>query len=586
MRFLGNLLAAILGCIIGFCILFFMFVIFVALISNADEGIVVKKDSVLEMQLQTPVKDYVGGSDDGPLSALYAPSVGLDEILHAIEVAKGDSNIKGISLNNNFLLTGMAQTKAIRDALLDFKESGKFVYAYADFYTQKDYYLASVADSVFVNNVGNMDFKGLSAEVLYYKSLQEKTGLKMEVVRHGKYKSAVEPFLEDTMSDANRSQLQELLTSVWGVMAEEIAQSRNLSLEDVNRIADDLGARNPELAQANHLVDAHLFYDEYEDKLKKATGKAMDGEVNYVELDDYIQASKGKTLYKGKDKIAVIYAQGEILYGEGGPNYIAQGMINNAIREAVDNEEVKAIVLRVDSPGGNALTSDLIWREIQLAKRQKPVVVSMGNVAASGGYYISVGADKIYAQPNTITGSIGVFGTLPNASGLAQKIGINAEQVGTHKNAVDYSLFEPLSPEFRHVVLEGVENTYATFLTRVAMGRGMTTEAVDSIAQGRVWSGTDAKRIGLVDELGGLEDAIAGAAELAGVDTYGIKKYPKYKTGLERLMENLSQAKTQMGDAALKEELGPEAYSVVSEIKGALQQKGIQVRMPYILNIK
>lgn len=586
MKFLRNLLAAILGCLMAFGIIFIMFFIFAALLGSSSDEVNIKNNSILELQLQSPVKDYVGGDSDDPFSGFFEASQGLNDIVHAIAIAKNDDRIKGISLNNNILMTGMAQTKAIRDAIKEFKEEGKFVYAYGDFYMQKDYYLASVADSIFLNQVGKMDFKGLSSEVLFYKDLQEKTGIKIEVIRHGKYKSAVEPFLANEMSDANRTQIKELLESLWGSMLTEIAESRNITEEKLNNIADTLGGRSPKLAKASGLIDDVVFYDQYEGKLKEAAGIAYVDDMYYVDMDDYITYSSKKRIHKGKDKIAVIYAQGEILYGEGGPDIIAQGIINKALIKAREDESVKAIVLRVNSPGGNALTSDLIWREVELTKEFKPLVVSMGNVAASGGYYIAAGADKIFAEPTTITGSIGVFGTIPNINELAKDIGINAEQVGTNKNSVDYSLFEPMTDNFRNVIQEGVEETYNTFLDRVAIGRGISADEVNEMAQGRVWSGIDAKRLGLIDELGGLDDAIEKAASLAGVETYSINNYPKYKSGFERFMEDFSGASAKVKEDFIAEEIGIEAYGIIKDVKAVMQQEGIQARVPFILNIK
>jgi len=563
-----------------------MFLIFASLLGTTEEGVVIKNNSVLELQLQLPVSDYVGGSADDPFANFYTQSQGLDEILNAIVVAKDDEDIKGISINNNFLLAGLAQTQAIRRALKDFKSDGKFIYTYGDFYMQKDYYLASIADSIFINPVGILDFRGLSSEVLFYKDLQEKTGVKMEVIRHGKYKSAVEPYLSNEMSDANRTQIQELISSLWSSMIEEIATGRNMLPKDLNNIADTLGGRSPELAKASGLIDDIIFYDQYEDKLKFAVDAELDKDLNIISLEDYVRRSNKKIKKSGDDKIAVIFAQGEIIYGEGGPSLIGQGMMNKAIIKAKEDEDVKAIVLRVDSPGGSALTSDIIWREVELAKEVKPVLVSMGNVAASGGYYIAAGADKIFAEPTTITGSIGVFGTVPNLTELAENIGINAEQVGTNKNAVEYSLFEPMNDSFRMVVQESVEATYETFLQRVAQGRNKTIAEVDSMAQGRVWSGVDAKRIGLVDELGNLNDAINEAAKMANLKTYGIKKFPKYKTGIERLMEDMGAISTSAKKSAIEEEIGVEAYRILKEVKTAMEQKGVQARMPFVIDIK
>lgn len=563
-----------------------MFLVLAALIGQGEDTVMVRDNSVLEIQLQTPINDYVGMDDSNPFAGLFNLNQGLDDILHAIRVAKEDHKIKGISLNNNVLMAGLSQTQAIRNALMEFETSGKFIYAFGDFYTQKDYYLASVANEVSLNPVGALDFKGLSTEVLFFKDLQEKTGVKMEVIRHGKYKSAVEPFLANEMSDANRTQIKELLDALWGSMLIHISDSRQISIENLNQIADTLGTRTSEYAALSGLIDDVVFFDEYEAKIKKTLEIHEDEDINYIPLSDYIKTASKKKINKGKDKIAIIYAQGEIWYGEGGSDVIGQGIINDALKEAREDDDVKAIVLRINSPGGSALASDIIWREIEITKGFKPVVVSMGDVAASGGYYIAAGADKIFAEPTTITGSIGVFGTVPNISELAENIGVNAEQVGTNKNSVEYSLFEPMNDSFRSNVLEGIETTYETFLDRVAQGRGMSMDQADSVAQGRVWSGVDAKRLGLVDKLGGLDDAIAEAAQLVGLDNYGIKRLPKYKSDFEKLMEDFGGASTKSKQKIIQQEIGAEAYAILKEIKLALENKGVQARMPFTLNIK
>ncbi len=586
MNFLRNFLAAILGCMVAIGIIFMMFFILVSLLGSDEDAVTVKNNSILEIQLQRPIADYTGTSEVNPFSGLFEESQGLDEILHAITVAKDDERIKGISINNNFIIAGLAQTQTLRKALTEFKEKGKFVYAYGDFYTQKDYYLASVADSVFINPVGVLDFKGLSSEVLFFKDLQDKTGIKMEVIRHGKYKSAVEPYLENEMSDANREQIKDLIQSLWNSMVAEISNDRNISEQDLNSIADTLGGRTPKYAKLSGLLDEVVFYDEYESKLANALAIEESAEIDYINLDDYTKYANKKVLKSGKDKIAVIFAQGEIFYGEGGPDIIGQGIINKALIRARKDDKVKAIVLRVNSPGGSALTSDIIWREVELTKAIKPVIVSMGNVAASGGYYIAAGAHKIFAEPTTITGSIGVFGTVPNVSELAGDIGINAEQVGTNKNAVDYSLFEPMTDRFRNQVQEGIEDTYETFLERVAQGRNITIAQADSLAQGRVWSGVDAKRLGLVDELGTLEDAIEAAANMVELSSYGIKKFPKYKSGFERFMEDLGGARAKTKEGMIREEIGEEFYTILKNVKSITEQKGVQARMPFTLNIK
>jgi protease-4 len=586
MKFLRNLLAAILGSLIAFGILFVMFFVFAALIGSAGDGVVVKENSVLKISLDEPIYDYYGTDENDPFAGLFEEGQGLDDILHAIEVAKTDNRIQGISIKNNFLLAGLAQTQELRKALEDFKESGKKVYALADFYGQKDYYLASVADKVFMNPQGIMDFKGLSSEVLYLKELQEKSGIKMEVIRHGKYKSAVEPFLSDTMSEENRTQIKELLSSIWNEMLTEISTARGLSLDELNTIADSLGARTPEMAVNAGLLDGLRYQDEYQEDWKEALGIGENDDINVVSLSEYVSVAKNKNRPSGKDKIAIVYAQGEILYGEGGRDVIGQGTMMRALKKARENDNIKAVVLRVDSPGGSSLVSDMIWREVVLTKEVKPVVVSFGNVAASGGYYLAVGADKIFAEPTTITGSIGVFGTIPNIHEFSDEIGINAEQVGTNANSVDYSFFEPMTERFRKQLEESIEMTYETFLERVASGRNMSVEEVNEVAQGRVWSGQDALDKGLVDELGNLEAAIAEAAEMAGLEKYGIRKYPKYKSDLERLMEDFSSAKLKIGESVIKEELGEEAYQTLKQLKQMTEQQGVQARMPFTLTIK
>lgn len=586
MNFLRNLLAAIFGCIIAFGIIFFMFLIFISLLGTMEDGVVIKNNSVLELQIQKPVNDYVGNNDQDPFSGLFSESHGLDDILHAVAVAKEDNNIKGISINNNFLLSGMAQTQAIRKALEDFKDSGKFIYAYSDFFMQKDYYLASVADEIYLNEIGAVDFKGLSTEVLFFKDFQEKSGIKMEVIRHGKYKSAVEPFLANEMSNENRTQIKELLDSLWDAMIKDIALSRNITPEELNKIADTLGGRTAKYANFSGLVDGTVHFDQYEEFLKTAAGISSDKDISYVALNDYIKFAKNKNLVSSKDKIAVVYAQGDIFYGEGSATIIGQGIIGDALKKARDDKNVKAVVLRVNSPGGSALASDIIWREIEITKASKPVVVSMGDYAASGGYYIAVGAHKIFAEPTTITGSIGVFGTIPNVSELTKKMGINAEQVGTNRKSVGYSFFEPMNEDFRGDMQESIEEMYQTFLKRVSKGRNISMEEADQLAQGRVWSGTDAKRLGLVDEIGGLDDAIVAAADLAEIETYSIRKFPKYKSGFEQLMEMMGGTSAKVKQSMIEEEIGLEAYTILKQIKSVMEQEGLQARLPFVFSIK
>ncbi|QHI38233.1 Protease 4 [Kordia antarctica] len=588
MNFFKRVLSTIVG--IGvFCALCFILLLFFIFASaGADKNpIVVKNNSILELSLDAPIYDYAGKFDysEIPFFPNDPKFDGLFNIIDAINYAATDSKIKGISIKNNFIQAGMAQTKALRDALLKFKESGKFIVSYGDYYSQKDYYLNSVADTIYVNPVGGLDFKGLAMERMYYKDFQEKYGVKMEVIRHGKYKSAVEGYLNQEMSEANREQISVFLMSIWDEMKKEIGASRNMTSEQLNTLADELAGRTAKLALASKLIDKIGYEDEYEAGIQHALGE--NSKVNRVTIYDYAAyTGKKVTVKKSDDKIAVIYAQGQIMYTEGSKDVIGQGIINKALKEAREDDKVKAIVIRVNSPGGSALASELIWREIELTKKVKPVIVSMGDLAASGGYYIACNADKIFAEPNTITGSIGVFGTIPNMHKLAEDLGINAEQVGTNKNAAGYSVFEPMSDEQRTLIKEGIEDIYDLFTQRVADGRGMTQAAVDSIAQGRVWTGNDAIKIGLVDEIGGLDMAILAAADAAEMKTYKIKELPIYEMDLESLLSQYTGGFIQSKEELMKEELGEKNYLLLQKMKKLTQMQGPQLLLPYEIEIK
>ena len=588
MKFIGNVLATIIGIFI-FCMIFFFGIILIgAVFGGDDDTVTVKKNSVIELDLSEVSLDYAGKINFKDFNYFETNHNGLTDVLNAIDNAKTDDKIQGISILKNQSNLGLAQSQAIRKKLADFKKSGKFVVAYSDYLTQKDYYLNSVADTVYLNPIGELDFKGLSSEVLFMKELQEKTGIKMEVIRHGKYKSAVEPYLNQEMSPANREQVTVLLNSVWNTIVSDISESRNISIDSLNAIANQLNARTPELALAHNLIDKVSYEDEYHNAIKTKLKVAKKEDYNTISILDYAKNNATSISdYTKKDIIAVIYAQGEIRGGEGEVNIIGEGSIKRSLKAAREDKNVKSIVLRIDSPGGSALTSELIWREIELTKKIKPVVVSMGNVAASGGYYIACNANTIFAEKSTITGSIGVFGMLPNMSTFAKNIGINAEQVKTHDNASGYSLFEPIDENFKKITLESIETIYGTFLKRVAEGRKMTTAQVDSIAQGRVWTGTDALKIGLVDKIGGLEDAIKHAATLGKTKSYQVENYPEYEQSFEDLLNNLTGISMfQTKDALLREHLGEESYLLIQQIKKANQLKGVQALMPFELNIK
>jgi protease-4 len=587
MKFLGNVLATVIGLFVFWMIFFFGIIIIGAIAGGNEDIVTIEENSVIELDLSQVTLDYAGKTSYKDFNYFEADHDGVTDILNAIEAAKNDDKIKGISILNNQSQLGLAQMKSVRDKLEEFKKTGKFVYAYANYYSQDEYYLNSIANKVYLNPVGEVDFKGLSAEILYLKELQEKSGVKFEVIRHGKYKSAVEPFLAQEMSPENREQMTVLLQSIWNTIVADIAKSRKLTVAQLDAIANTLGARTPELALANKLVDQVAYEDEYHNAIRNILKVDKKEKYNSISITDYAKtAALTVDDYSKDDIIAVIYAQGEIMGGEGDVNVIGEGSIKRSLEEARNDDDVKSIVLRVDSPGGNALTSELIWREIEITKKVKPVVVSMGNYAASGGYYIAANANRIFAEPNTITGSIGVFGMLPNMNQLSKNIGINAEQVKTHTNASGYSIFEPMDENFKGYVLESIEKTYATFLKRVAKGRNMSTAQVDAMAQGRVWTGMDAKKLGLVDEIGGLEAAIKYAAKLGKTTSYRTENFPEYEKNFEDFLSNFTGiAALQTREQLLKEQLGEEGFQMLEQIKRVKSRKGIQAMMPYEISI-
>lgn len=591
--FIKNVLSTVVGLFL-FSFIFFFIIIIIGIIAAAAAGgsndttVVVDNNSVIELDLTEVTNDYSGKFKYKDFAMFDSePKEGLMDVIKAIDVAKKDDRIKGITITNSASMLGIAQNKALRDELEAFKKSGKFIVAYSDGYSQKDYYLNSVADTLYLNPVGEIDFKGLSSEVMFYKDLQDKTGIHMEVIRHGKYKSAVEPFISNEMSPANREQITALLNSVWSSVVIDISKSRKIPVDSLNSIADRLGARTPELAKQAKLIDKIGYLDEYQAGIKKALKIKKDEDYKSVAILDYVKATALNDIMNGaKDEIAIIYAQGEIRSGEGDVDVVTEDVMRKALKEARENDDVKAIVLRVDSPGGSALTSELIWRDIELTKKVKPVVVSMGNVAASGGYYISCNANRIFAEQGTITGSIGVFGMLPNFTELSNRIGIHTEEVSTHKNASGYSVFTPLKDNTRAMIQESIENVYGTFLKRVAAGRKMTPEQVDAIAQGRVWSGSEALKNGLVDEIGGLDAAVKYAAKLGKTTDYATHNYPEFEKDFSKVLGALGLNVSQTKEEFIKEEVGVENYRVIERIRRVSQIKGTQVLMPYEMNIR
>lgn len=583
MNFLKNIISSAIGMFMAIGLLI-VALVFIGVSIGSDAVVKVKEDSFLKIELHTEIKDYAPLEID-PLSQLLglpAQYVGLNSIIDAIQRAKSDPKIKGITIESSGMSGGISQINAIRNAIFEFKISGKPVYAFADSYGQKEYFLSSVADSVFVSPVGQVELKGLSSELLFFKDFQDKYGLKMEVIRHGKYKSAVEPFIANKMSESNRLQLKELLESLWYDISDAVAMSRDIALNDVNNIADNLLGRTSALALDNKLIDGILYKDEYNKRIKNSIAVEK---YKTTSLEDYIMAASSfdfETDLPG-DKIAVVYAQGNIIYGDGDEENIGQGMMVKAINRAAKDETVKAIVLRVNSPGGSALASDLIWRALQVAKENKPLVVSMGNYAASGGYYISCNADRIFAESTTITGSIGVFGMLPNASEFTDRIGVYSEKVSTNSSPT-YSPFSKLDPAFYEVTKAGVDEVYTTFVSKVAKGRGMSYEDVHKLAQGRVWSGKQAEKNGLIDAIGNLENAILSAASLAEIDDYKIKNYPNYEKDIRESFRKMPFMN--LKEDLLKEWLGDENFILFTKLNHLKQSQGVQMAMPYVLEIK
>ena len=544
MNFIKSFFASILGTLTALGIFFVMVLLiisgFASLMNAPSGGGSISDNSVLKLDLNGTILDRAPTFDElQRVLGLEESTLGLPNIIAAIDKASKHDKIKGISLRADFISAGWAQTRSIRNALLRFKESGKFIYSYGDIYSQKGYYLSSVSDSIYLNPLGALEFKGLASEVLYYKNFQDEYGLKMEVIRQGKYKSAVEPYLENEMSPANRYQIKSLLKDIWETLKTEIAHARNLVPEILDIIIEDQKINIAEDALTENLIDGLIYKDIFEQKIKTRMNIAFEDDLKIVSIE---KLNNNVSTYNAsiKDRIAVVYARGPILYGEGTENIIAQGVFVETLETLAKDDWIKAVVLRIESPGGSALTSELLWRAIENLKEKKPFIVSMGNVAASGGYYIAAGADQIFADPLTITGSIGVFATLPNANGLMKNLGINAQTVETHKNALAYSPFQPLSKAFEKQTLLGIENIYTIFKKRVIDGRGLSPEAVENIAQGRVWTGKQAVKNGLVDYLGGLDDALAAAAKAADLEDYNKMEYPIFKEDLESILSGIT----------------------------------------------
>lgn len=505
---------------------------------------------------------------------------GMNDIMNNIKAAAIDPNIAGIFLELSTISTSSANLEEIRNQLIEFKKSGKFLISYAEAYSQSAYYIASVSDKIYMLPDGMIDIHGMASQSMFYKHLFEKLDIEMQIIRpaNNKFKSAVEPYFLDKMSDANREQNSVLLTSVWNKICDDISKSRNISVETINKMADDLTLMfDTQAALDNNFIDGLKYKDEIIAELHQLTNTADNKKINIIKNTPY--AKVRPELYEGDDKIAIVYASGQIIDGEGDETTIGSITLSEALRQARNDKKVKAIVMRVNSPGGSAVASEVIRREVELAAKEKPFIVSMGNYAASGGYWISSSSDYIFADPNTLTGSIGVFGTVPNLEGFFNdKLGLTFDEVKTNENSDFGSLAKPMTPYQLAMMQKHVTDTYDDFITLVSGTRDLRKTFVDSIGQGRVWSGTDAIEIGLVDELGGIEKAIVYAAEKAGLANYSIKEYPKQ----EDIFESLFKTETQeyYTKSVMKEKLG-ESYKYLEALESLNKIEGVQALMPF-----
>ena len=595
MKFGKVVLAAFIGTLIALVINFFIKVGVVSSMisnlskSNTETSATVKPNSVLYMKLNYEIPDRTVDNPFGAIDFQSMESIdatGMNDILRNIEHAKTDPNIKGIYMELSSIPTSTATLQEIRDKLIEFKESGKFIVTYGESYSQSAYYMASIADKIFLNPEGALDLHGMASQITFYKRLLDKLDVEMQIVRgpNNRFKSAVEPYFLDKMSEANREQMDKLLGTLWGQILQGISQSRNISVEQLNQIADNLETYfDADKALEYGLVDNLYYKDQVLDELKGLTGSNKS--INAVGNANFAKSYKDKNV--SKNEVAIIYAMGQIYDGKGNEDQgIYSENLSKTIRKAREDDNVKAVVLRVNSPGGSALASAIIGRELDLTKEVKPVIVSMGNYAASGGYWISAKGDYIFADPTTLTGSIGVFGTFPNAKGfLNDKVGLTFDVAKTNQNSEFPNFTEPLT-EFQYSKLqEMVAKTYDDFTKRVAEGRGLSQNFVDSIGQGRVWAGADAIGLGLVDQLGDMEDAIAYAVQKANLgNDYKVTEWPKQKDYFTRLMESMNGNDDKL-DAAMKHRLGA-YYDYLKGLDNLQKNTGIQARLPFDMIIE
>ena len=583
--FFKTFLASLLGSAVLLVVIFIFLItsLVSSIASSSETAVKIKPQSILYMTLDYEIPERTNSNNLGLMftgsSFKVSDNAGMNDILNNIKAAATDPNISGIFLELSTIGTSSANIEEIRNELVEFKKSGKFIVSYAETYSQSAYYLASVANEIYMFPDGILDIHGMASQNMFYKHLFDKLDIEMQIIRpeNNKFKSAVEPYFLDKMSDANREQNTVLLNSIWNKISNDISISREIDINTINTLADDLTLMfESEAALKYNFIDSLMYRDEIIAKLQQNLNLSNDKKLNLIKNTQY--AKVRPKLYNGEDKIGIVYAEGQIIDGEGDDTTIGGESLSKAIRAARNDKKVKAIVMRVNSPGGSAMASEVIRREVELAAKEKPVIVSMGNYAASGGYWISSSSDYIFADPNTLTGSIGVFGTVPNLKGfMNDKLGLTFDEVKTNENSDFGSLTKPLSPYQLKMMQKHVTETYDDFITLVSETRNLSKTFVDSIAQGRVWSGSDAIELGLVDELGGIEKAIAYAAEKAGLESYSIKEFPKQEDIFESLLKTEKQE--YYTKTILKNKLG-DKVQYLEALERLNQTEGVQALMP------
>lgn len=577
-KFFKSVLAVVVGVFIASWIMLFGFIAIMSVIAMQDKE-KIEDGSLLVLKFDDEYKDFATKTIF--MGIEYQDNNGINQVVEAIKHAQTDTKIKGISIKHADGISGITHLKQLRKALEEFKKSGKFVYAFNESISQADYYLQSVADSLFLGTLGDVNLRGFATEIMYFKEFQEKFGVKMEVIRHGKYKSAVEPFLQGKMSEENREQIQAFLSSMWKNFAQTIAESRSIPIEQFNALTDSLAGRTAEAALEKGLVDGVMFYDQYKEKLAKAMGVSKPDDIKSIGIKQYIEHLQSSKIPKAnvqKAQIAVLHIDGAIMEGAASEGIAGSETLCATLEELRKDENVKAVVLRVNSPGGSGSASEFIHREIELTKKVKPVYTSMGNYAASGGYYVACNSNHIFAENETITGSIGVFAMLPSAASLTEKLGIATEQVTTHTNSIAYSPFRSITEQQKKIFTESVEDFYKKFIGRVSEGRGISLQATEAIAQGRVWTGEDAQKKGLVDTIGSLDDAIAYAAQKAEIQDYAVEHYPNFEIEIEDII-----SKKMPFSVLQKTLLGEQTNELLNQIKATQQQEGLWAKMPFEL---